>query len=65
MELKTISNARKATVLCQHAANTRFQMNTDGTTKSQRKLGGVAINNMVVSVNELLDGTAKSAITDV
>ena len=40
-------------------------MNTDGTTKFQRKIGGTAINNMVISVNELPDGTASSAIDDV
>ena len=63
-ELKTISNAHKAAVLCE-AANKGFLMNTDGTTKSQKKLGGVAINNMVLSVNELPDGTAESVIADV
>ena len=40
-------------------------MNTDSTTKFQKKLGGVAINNMVISVNQLPDGTAVSAINDV
>lgn len=40
-------------------------MNTDGTTKAQKKLGAVGINGMVVSVNELPDGTAKSVISDV
>ena len=65
-ELKTISNAHKATVLCEHASgNKGFLTNTDGTTKNQRKLGGVAINNMVISVNEVPDGTAASAIDDV
>lgn len=65
-ELKTISNAHKATILCENASENRtFLMNTDGTTKFQKKLGGVAINNMVISVNELPDGTAESAIDDV
>ena len=65
-ELKTISNAHKATILCEHASgNQGFKMNTDGTTKFQKKLGGVAINSMVISVNELPDGTAESAINDV
>ena len=65
-ELKTVSNAHKATVLCEHAAgNKGFRMNTDGTTKKQKKLGGIAINDMVVSVNELPDGTAMSAIDDI
>ena len=31
----------------------------------QKKLGAVAINNMVISVNEVPDGTAVSAINDV
>ena len=61
-ELKTVSNAHKATVLCECGS---FKINTDGTTKAQRKIGAVAINDMVVSVNELPDGTAKSAIADV
>ena len=65
-ELKTVSNAHKATVLCEHASgNKGFWMNTDGTTKAQKKLGAVGINGMVVSVNELPDGTAKSVISDV
>ena len=64
-ELKTISNAHKATVLCEHATNKGFSINTDGTTKFQKKIGGVVVNNMVVSVNELPDGTAESAIADV
>ena len=65
-ELKSVSNAHKATVLCSHASeNQSFVLNTDGTTKFQRKIGGTAINNMVISVNELPDGTASSAIDDV
>ena len=40
-------------------------MNTDGTTLVQRKLGGVAINDMVLSVHELSNGTADSAIADI
>ena len=40
-------------------------MNSDGTTKFQKKLGGVAVNNMVLSVSELPDGTAESVIADV
>lgn len=65
-ELEVISNAHKATVLCEHAAkNQGFLMNTDGTTKLQKKLGGVAINDMVIAVNEVPDGTAVTAIDDV
>lgn len=66
LELKTISNAHKATVLCKQAAEgVGFHLNTDGTTKAQKKLGGVVVNNMVVAVNHLADGTAKSAVSDV
>ena len=36
-----------------------------GLRKAKKKIGGVAINNMVVSLNELPDGTADSAIADV
>ena len=65
-ELKTISNAHKATVLCDDISkNEGFNMNTDGTTKQQRKLGGIAINQMAISVNELTDGSASSTICDI
>lgn len=65
-ELKTISNAHKAAVLCKQASNKEgIRMNSDGTTKAQRKLGGVAFNDMVVSVNELPDGSAQSVIADI
>ena len=40
-------------------------MNTDGTTLQQKKLGSIAINNVVVSVNEQSDGTADSIVNDV
>ena len=42
-----------------------FSLNTDGTTKAQKKLGGVVINDIVVSVNHLPDGSAVSAISDI
>ena len=57
-ELKTISNAHKVMVLCDDIIkNKGFNINTDGTKKQQRKLGGIAINGMVISVN--------MAITDI
>ena len=34
------------------AANKGFLMSTDGTTVAQRKIGGVAENDMVISANE-------------
>lgn len=61
-ELATVSNAHKATVLSESEG---FKLNTDGTTKHQKKIGGVGINNMVISVNEVADGTAISALEDV
>ena len=65
-ELSTISAAHKATILCQHSAqNQGFKLNTDGTTKGQKKIGGVAINDLVISVNEVPDGTADLAIQDI
>ena len=42
-----------------------FRLHTDGTTKHQRKIGGVGINDMVISVNEVTDGTAVSVMEDV
>ena len=33
--------------------------------KHRKKFGGVVINDMVVSVNELPDGTAQSVISDI
>lgn len=63
-ELRTISNAHKATVLSE-CSTKGFPINTDGTTKGQRKLEGLAINNMAISVNELSDGSADQAIADI
>lgn len=60
-ELKTLSNCHKATTLC----NGPFRLNTDGTTLRQRKLNGIAVNDMVVSVNEVSDGSAETTISDV
>ena len=62
-ELVTISNAHKASVLCAAAKKSSgFCLNTDGTTKNQKKIGGVVLNDMVLSVNELCDGTALTAV---
>lgn len=63
-ELKTICNFHKATMLYSDSAKTRgVSLNTDGTTKQQKKLG--VANDMVLSVNELPDGTAISAVEDI
>ena len=65
-ELKTICDAHKATMLCSDSTKTRgVYLNIDGTTKHQKKLGGVVANDMVLSVNELPDGTAMSAVEDI
>ena len=40
-------------------------MNSDGTTKGQRKLGGLAINSTTISVNELSDGSADKVVVDI
>ena len=64
-ELKTVSMVHKATVISDCASQGLLHINTDGTTKNQKKLGAVALNGIVVSVNEVPDGTAASTIEDV
>ena len=65
-ELSTISAAHKATIPCQHSAqNYGFELNMDGTSKGQKKIGGAAINDLVISVNVVPDGTVDSAIQDI
>lgn len=64
-ELKTISMAHKATLLDSAVSIGATNMNTDGTTKLQKKLNATAINGIVLSVNEVADGTADSIIRDV
>ena len=43
----------------------QLHLNTDGTTKNQKKLGGVVANDLVLAVNELQDGSAASAVEDI
>ena len=64
-ELSTVCMAHKASAVSQHAKTGKLHLNTDGTTLQQRKLGGVAVNGMVMSVNQLPDGSADSVIEDV
>ena len=64
-ELTTISMAHKASAISKQAEAGKLHLNTDGTTLQQKKLGGLAINGMVISVNQLPDGSADSAIEDV
>ena len=64
-ELKVISNAHKATSLCQQIdTGIGLRINTDGTTKNQKKINGIAINGMTISVNEISDGSSLTAIND-
>lgn len=65
-ELKTICDAHKATVISELTSKSKqLHLNTDGTTKNQKKIGGVVANNFVLGVNELQDGSAASAIDDI
>ena len=65
-ELKTISDAHKAHILCKDAGEGKgICLNTDGTTKQQRKIGGIVVNGLVLGVNELADGKAITAIEDI
>ena len=65
-ELKTICDAHKATMLSKLSTQSKqLRLNTDGTTKNQKKLGGVVANDLVLGVNELQDGSAASAIDDI
>ena len=64
-ELKTVSMAHKASILDNLVEEGMFHINTDGTTKFQRKLGATAINGIVLAVNEMPDGTAGSIIKDI
>ena len=64
-ELTTVSLVHKATSVLEQANSASLHLNTDGTTKFQRKLEGAAINGMVLSVNEVPDGSADSILNDV
>lgn len=65
-ELKTICEAHKAIVISELASQSKqLHLNTDGTTKHQKKLGGVVVNDFVLGVSELQDGSAASAVDDI
>ena len=65
-EMCTISEAHKASAICEHLeAGRTLHLNTDGTTLAQRKINSIAINNKVISINELSDGTAETVINDI
>ena len=61
-ELRTVSIAHKAYIV---AESESLSLNSDGTTKFQKKLGGVAVNGMVLCLNEVPDGSADSMIEQV
>ena len=61
-ELKTVSMIHKATSLAEADS---IHLNFDGTTKYQKKIEGVAFNGLVISVNEVPDGSAKSMLADI
>lgn len=65
-ELKTISDTHKVHLICRDASKGRgIYLNSDGTTKQQKKISGVVANDTVISVNELSDGKAITAVEDV
>ena len=64
-ELTTLSLAHKATSVLKQAESGFLHLNTDGTTKWQKKIEGAAVNGMVLSVNEVPDGSADSMIDDI
>ena len=61
-ELKTVNDIHKASVL---AASHMMHLNSDGTTLGQQKLGAVTINGLVISVNELANGSAEQIAKDI
>ena len=62
----TIGEAHKASVICKQLQDGKtLHLNTDGTTLAQRKINGIAINDKVISINEIHDGTAETVINDV
>ena len=65
-ELASIGMAQKAHVLCEQIRSGKpFYLNSDGTTKYQHKINGVAVNGLVVSINEVSDGSAETIIEDI
>lgn len=65
-ELSTLSLAHKATTIHNQIEDgSLLHLNTDGTTLGQKKLGGIALNKVVISVSQQSDGTADSIISDV
>ena len=64
-ELTTLNLAHKATCLLEQTQSGSMNLNSDGTTKSQKKIQGAALNDIIISVNEVPDGSADSMISDI
>ena len=64
-ELTALNMVHKDTSILEQAEKGPLHLNSDGTTKSQRKVEGVAINGMVLSVNEVSDGSADCMVEDI
>ena len=65
-ELATIGMAQKAHTLCEEIrCGKSFHLNSDGTSKYQHKINGVAVNGLVLSINEISDGSAETIIEDI
>jgi hypothetical protein len=63
-ELTTLNLAHKATCVLDKAES-GVNLNCDGTTLAQKKVQGAAINGMIMSVNEIPDGSADSMLSDI
>ena len=61
-ELKMVSMAHKA---CTFIESDSLSLNSDGTTKCLKKINGVAMNGMVICLNEVPDGSADSIVEDI
>lgn len=65
-ELKTLEMVHTAYDLSEQISEGKeLYLNSDGTTKNQCKINGIAINGKVFSLNEVPDGSAESIIDDI
>ena len=65
-ELTSIGVAQKVHTLCEQIkCGKPFHLNSDGTTKYQHKINGVAVNGLVISINEVSDGSAETLVEDI
>ena len=61
-ELQTVSMAHKAYTV---AESDTLDVNSDGTTKFEKKIAGVSVNGMVLCLTEVPDGSADSVIKEI